>query len=195
MQINGKKIKLLGVKYSFWGNLSAKIVNRIINLGAKEVIYFGKMGTMLNPEDIYKKLYSPTKYSVVYHDKLVCVIDGLENSLVKLFPELESGMHTSVPTILEEDFIQRDLLDSLNSNSIDNEISQIAYTIKKFNDDYRRGVKYSCIHFPTDYIRHIEKAEILTDHDLSNNRTFVALEKKNIIIQEACRYIVKYLKS
>lgn len=192
-KINDKNICLLGVKFSFWGNLSAKIINRILNLGAAEIIYFGKLGTLKHPDDIYTKLYSPTVYSVVYHDKLVCLIDDLPNHLTIQFPELNTHMHTSVPTILEEDYIQRGLLDTLKTNSIDNEISQIAYTIKKYNEDFNSQVKYSCIHFPTDYIRQLDKPDILTDHDLSTNRTVEALEKKKIIIQKACDYLYKYL--
>ncbi len=192
--VGRKTINLLGVKFSFWGNLSAKIVNRLCQLGISELIYFGKLGTLQHPKDIYAKLYSPTKYSVIYHDKLVCVINDLENKLVRKFPELNSGMHTSTPTVLEEDFAQRKILNLLNSKSIDNEISQMAYTIKKFNQDIGKPVYFSCIHFPTDYLRQLEKPDMTAGHNLSNNRTQEVTGKKHAIIKKACDYIYAYLK-
>lgn len=190
-RIISKNINFLGVKYSFWGNMSAKLVNRFCNLGASEIIYFGKLGTLESPNCIYNKIYSPTSYSVVYHDKIVSIIDDLPNQLSVFLPP--TGMHTSVPTIMEEDYLQRDLLDILKSESMDNEISQIAYTIKKFNLDNQKQVKYSCCHFATDYIRQLENQNEITEYDLSNNRTDSAKIKKAEIIAKISSIITNYL--
>ena len=123
---NGRCINFLGVNFSFWGNLAQAIVFEICKSKASELIYVGKLGSMTTPDSLYRTLFSPTEYATFDHNRIVNVVRDVKNGLVSRFPELNTGMHVSVPTVIEEDYLQRELCSSLRAQSIDNEISQIA---------------------------------------------------------------------
>lgn len=194
-RIGKKVVNLLGVKYSFWGNISAKIVYQACRMGTSEVIYFGKLGILNSDKDIYQKIFSPTKFIVMYHDKVICNICDLQNKIAGFIPKIDTNYHVSVPTVLEEDYIQREITTELGIESIDNEIAQIAFAIKKFNVEFQKNIAFSPIHFATDFVRLMDKPDIETSFDLSNNRTIQAKLVKNKIIDQICQKILEYLKS
>ncbi len=55
---NGKIVNFLGIKYSYWGNISKKVVEKIISLGGKEIIYAAKLGSLTSHLHLYKKKFS-----------------------------------------------------------------------------------------------------------------------------------------
>jgi len=126
---SGSIINFLGVNFSFWGDLSKIISESICQSGANEIIYAGKLGSMTTPDSLYKDLFSPTEYYTLSHKNIVNHVQNLKNGLVNMYPELNSGCHVSVPTVLEEDYIQRSISEEINANSIDNEISQMIVSI------------------------------------------------------------------
>lgn len=189
----GSKINLLGVKYTFWGDISAKLVYQILKLGAKEIIYCGKLGALTSSVDIYKRIFSPSKYVIMYHDKLIGRIDSLQHPMHNLFPQIDSGYHVSVPTVLEEDYTQREIISELKINSIDNEISQMAFAVSRFNKEYCKETKFIALHFATDYIRNNSERAEKTNFDLSNNRSKMARQKKMEMIEKIGELLVKYL--
>lgn len=191
---NGIFINLLGVKYSFWGDISAKIVTQICILGATEILYLGKLGELIKPEFIYKKIFCPSKYTILYHDKIISWVDDLQNNFLRHYPRLDSGLHASVPTILEEDYIQRKVTETLQINTIDNEISQMAFAIKRFNNLFHSNISFSGIHFATDYIRKGDEKELNVNFNLSNNRDKEALKKKKEMMLRITKIISSYLK-
>lgn len=194
VKIGNKVISLLGVKFSFWGNIAARIAYHCSLLGISELIYFGKLGTLEDSSKIYSKIYSPSRFCIFYHEKLLALIDHLPNGIHELQPELDTGTHVSVPSILEEDYIQREIIGGLDITSIDNEISQVAYAIAKFNQNYHRNVKYSCLHFATDYLRQLDKRNVETPHDLSNNRSSTAVQKKQAMIANIAKILYSYFQ-
>jgi hypothetical protein len=189
----GSKINLLGVKYTFWGDISAKLVYQILKLGAKEIIYCGKLGALTSPSDLYKRIFSPSKYVIMYHDKLIGKIDSLQHPMHNLFPQIDSGYHVSVPTVLEEDYIQREIISELKINSIDNEISQMAFAVSRFNKEYCKDIKFIALHFATDYIRNNNERAEKTNFDLSNNRSKIAQQNKMEMIGKIGELLTKYL--
>lgn len=189
----GLKINLLGVKYTFWGDISAKLTYQILKLGAKEIIYCGKLGALTHTSDLYKRIFSPGKYVIMYHDKVIGKIDSLQHPMHNLFPQIDSGYHVSVPTVLEEDYVQREIISELKINSIDNEISQMAFAVSKFNKEYDKDIKFIALHFATDYIRHNNERAEKTNFDLSNNRSKMAQEKKMEMIEKIGELLIKYL--
>jgi hypothetical protein len=194
VKIGNKVISLLGVKFSFWGNIAARIAYHCSLLGISELIYFGKLGTLEDSSKIYSKIYSPSRFCIFYHEKLLALIDHLPNGIHELQPELDTGTHVSVPSILEEDYIQREIIGGLDITSIDNEISQVAYAIAKFNQNYHRNVKYGCLHFATDYLRQLDKRNVETPHDLSNNRSSTAVQKKQAMIANIAKILYSYFQ-
>ena len=189
----GSKINLLGVKYTFWGNISAKLAYQILRLDAKEIIYCGKLGTLTSTSDLYNKIFSPSKYAIMYHDKLIGKIDTLQHPIHDLFPEINSGYHVSVPTVLEEDYLQRKITVELGITSIDNEISQIAFAVSRFNKEYNKNARFVALHFATDYLRNDKERAEKTIFDLSNNRSKIAQEKKMRMIEKIGKLLIQYL--
>lgn len=187
-RINNKNINFLGVKYSYWGNISQKIIERLLEYRVKEIVYSAKLGTLVSHLDIYSKIYSPSEYIIMEGLKTKTERFTLENKILKLFPFLDSQLHVSTPTILEQTYKQRELLSKMNVNSIDNEISQMAKII------YNKGSKtnFFALHFPTDYLRKDTEKDLCTNFDLSNNRESMAISKKNEIIKEISYYLYQY---
>lgn len=192
---NGRKINFIGVKFSYWGNLSKYLVKRLLELGAIEIIYSAKLGSLTNPKSLYETIFSPSKYITYDYIEKTSNIFSLENNFIKKFHELDTGLHCSVPTILEQNYYLREKLSSISVNSIDNEISQIANVILEFNNNNNKNISFSCIHFATDYLRNFSEKFLNTTYDLSNNRNSSAKLKKAEIIRSISVYLWNYLKS
>ncbi|MBN9344434.1 MAG: hypothetical protein BGO76_09020 [Caedibacter sp. 38-128] len=150
---NGKVVNFLGVKYSYWGCMSGKIVKKLCELGAQEIIYSAKLGSMTKPEDLYQKIYAPTKYLTMKFHSVIRFIVNVPNKFVEKFPQLNSEWHVSIPTVLEEDFEQRRVATQVGAQSIDNEISRMAAAIEDYNLQQNTKIPFCAIHFATDYVR------------------------------------------
>ncbi len=189
-------INFFRVHYSFWGCMSGRLAYRFAELGCREVIYVGKLGTLSNKNEIYKKIFSPTRYFSYRYLSLINQTEDLYNPLASYFPELNTGIHLSVSTVAEEDFIQRHLSQEMGARSIDNEISQIAASLSHFNTAYNRQVGFSSLHFASDYLRcKQERGREKTDFDLSNNRTDSAKKSKQKMLEKSGSYLYEYLLS
>ena len=176
------------------GNISSYLAEQGCKLGMDELIYIAKQGSLTRPEDLYTKIYSSTSYLTMSSLKTNSYISGVENSFVKLFPELDTGCHISVPTVLEEDYYQREIATKqYNAQSIDNEISQIANCIYQYNQENDCNVKYFNMHFATDYVRRKEEKILKTSFDLANNRTKDALSRKQLILSKIGDYFSQYI--
>lgn len=189
---NGKIINLLGVKYSYWGDISKYLVTQILKLGASEIIYTAKLGSLTRREDIYSSIYSPSSYIILDYATITCGEFTIKNNFIKYFPELDSGLHCSVPTILEQTYEHRSILSTMNVKTIDNEISQMAKACYDFTDKTGLVRSFSAIHFATDYLRKKEEQCLPTSFDLSNNRTISAKKKKMENIKNISTYLMKY---
>lgn len=187
-------VNLIGVKFSFWGCISAKIIAQICRLGAQEVIYVGKLGTLASPTDIYSRVFMPSRFLIMYHDKIVCRIQDLKNNLLAFYPDMSTNYHVSVPTVVEEDYVQRKITADLKIDSIDNEVSQMAYAVAQFNREFTKDVSFSAIHFATDYIRRPTERNLSVEFDLSNNRTKEAFERKIDILDNIAGKLTEYLE-
>lgn len=190
---NGKIVNLLGVKYSFWGSISGELVSKICNLNVQEIIYAAKLGCLTHPSDIYKKIFSPKEYISLEYTNIKEKVINLRNKITERFPELDTGTHVSVPTVAEEDYLQRQLTVRLGSNSIDNEISQMAFRIQFYNKQSSRAVSFATLHFATDYLRRPQEKGLNLNFDLSNNRTEDAKRLKMKILDRVCEYLYKYI--
>lgn len=194
---SGQTVNFLGVKYSFWGNISTKLVERLCELGASKIAYIGKLGCMTNPADLYDRIFSPTKFLHLKANKMVGFATKVDNELVNAFPELNSGWHVSVPTVIEEDYSQRKVSSNFECSSIDNEISQMAIAIDKYNNTNKgtEKIPFLPLHFATDYLRNdYEKTKHLA-LDLSTNRTSSAEEKKSAIFKKLSGYFTQYIEN
>jgi hypothetical protein len=190
---SNKFINLLGVKYSFWGNISSHLVTGLCKLGVKEVHYIAKLGALTKPQDLYNKIYVPDTFYTLHYDQIVNCVKNLKNPLLEYFPELNTGSHVSVPTVLEEDFHQREIITKLKAKSIDNEISQMAFSIDHFNKNNGTEILFSTLHFATDYLRKPMNKVPETNFDLSSNRSVEAVLEKKKILKKISQIFQEYI--
>ena len=187
-------VNLLGVKFSFWGSIAAELARIACDAGVRELIYVGKLGALERPEDVYERIFCPSGFVTMRHRHIVEVVKPPPNGLTALFPGSDTGQHVSVPTVIEEDYLQRDIVAGLVATSIDNEVSQIAHAISSFNHCAGARVAFSPIHLATDYVRTKEERRLRLPLDMSNHRTRVARSKKVRMIERICdRYLFPYL--
>lgn len=177
----GEQVSALGVRYSFWGCLSARLAAACRDLGVSELIYAGKLGTLTGPHDIYRRLFVPSGY--VHFGSPPALLDPAQappNPLLRRYPELDTGVHMSVGTVLEEDLQQRRYATRFAVASIDNEISQIAAALA--DGDGPGRTRFSAIHFATDYL-HDAGERIPGVFNLTNHRRRDAQTRKSAMLR------------
>lgn len=187
---DGTVLNLIGVTLSYWGSLGGDVVRRICRLGASEIIYIAKLGCLTGFEDVYSKIFVPDQFAVLHHSEVIEVVSGLPNGILAAKPELATGLHVSVPTVLEEDYLQRATAEHLHASSIDNEISQMAVNVALHNNVHADAVRFSATHFATDYIRGPKQRTLRTDFDLSNDKTEAARHHKRGMIQRIAKNVL-----
>jgi hypothetical protein len=183
----GPVVNLVGVKFSFWGTIAATLCQTLCEVGVSEILYLGKLGALSSPLHVYTRIFCPSHFVVMDHRQVRRGVAAPPNGLLRRFPGLDTGCHVSVPTVLEEDYLQRHAADELAAASIDNEISQMACTIVDHNRRTASRVRFAAVHFATDYIRKQSERHMSVQLNLSTNRTAVASERKAAIIERICR--------
>jgi hypothetical protein len=191
---NGPVISLLGVKFSFWGSIAATLCEAVCAAGADEIIYVGKLGALSTPADVYTRIFCPSRFVMMTHHQIRREVAAPPNGLLRRFPRIDSGCHISVPTVLEEDYMQRHAAGEVAAASIDNEISQMACAITDHNRRTSAAVRFTAVHFATDYVRKKSERHLHVPLNLSNNRMAVALEGKTAMLERICAaYLCPYL--
>jgi hypothetical protein len=188
----GHTVVLLGVRYSFWGCISGRLARECQRLGAAEIIYVGKLGTLTSPEDIYRGLFVPSAY-VNYDDPSRSVVTATAappNWVLRRFPDLDSGAHLSIGTVLGEDFALRSFAEEHRVRSVDNEIAKIVYALSAVTDGHRTA--FSAVHFATDYLRRAGEDEPPRVYNLTNHRVDGALDGKRRKIAEIARLLLDH---
>lgn len=174
----GEQVCALGVRFSFWGCMSARLAEACRRFGAREIIYAGKLGALTGPGDLYRRLFVPSGY--VHFEsppRLLAPAECPPNPLLERYPDLDSGVHMSVGTVLEEDVQQRAHARRFAVTSIDNEISQIAAALANSADMPRTA--FSAIHFATDYLRDSNEPSAGGSFNLTNHRRRDALGRRH----------------
>ena len=190
---DGTVVNLLGVKFCFWGSISEVLAMQLCSLGCAEIIYVGKLGALSKPEDVYFRIFCPSHFVLLHHDQVVYKVAPPQNHLLRTFPALDSGCHVSVPTVLEEDYVQSQVARGLRAQSVDNEIAQIAHGVTLYNAQSTQPVSFTAIHFATDYIRQPDERDLQTDFDLGNDKTEDARLRKATMVQGIIeRYLIPY---
>lgn len=188
-----KPVNFLGVKFTFWGDISARIAEGACAQGAEEIIYVSKVGALSNPDDLYERMYAPSSFYLLRHDQVTHQTKSVENSILKTTPALDSGAHVTVHTVMEESFTQRDLAKALGANSIDDENALITQVIEQHNARTGVNVRFSSIHFATDFLYDRDQEFNHDQLNLSNNRTQKAVQGKKKMLDEMAVEVEKHI--
>jgi hypothetical protein len=138
----------------------------LCQLGCRQILYLGKLGALTRPEDVYTRIFCPSKFFVVNYRQVDFEVPPIENAILMAYPELDTGCHISVPTVLEEDYLQRELARKLQAQSIDNEIAVIARAVYRYSQQMSKKVTFSALHIATDYLRTVTERTLPTPADL-----------------------------
>lgn len=189
----GRTVNFIGVRFSFWGGIAGRLAAAACQRGAQTILYCGKLGALSSPSDVYTRIFCPSAYHLLEHSRFAGAITAPPNPILERFPELDSAAHVSVPTVIEEDYLQRTVAAGLSATSIDNEIAHMAGAVSAFNG--KAGTTgFAALHFATDYVRGEHERSLPVPLNLSNNRTTVALDRKQQAIARLCdRYLGPYL--
>ena len=174
--VYGKKVTILGCKFSYWGDIAGKVVERLAKNGVRRVIYLGKLGS-LNINHIPNTNLATGSESFV-GGKIVRwdnPFEGYQNDVVKF------GRHFSLPSILLE---TKDWLAEYQDkyDFVDPEIGHMA---KAANDN---NISFGYMHIISDNLNKNYK------EDLSNERDGNVIEKRKKLIDEvrkALAYVIK----
>ncbi|MEJ1383061.1 MAG: hypothetical protein RPV21_01615 [Candidatus Sedimenticola sp. (ex Thyasira tokunagai)] len=167
-----KRCILLGVKYSFWGEASSRIVEEFAHKGVRDFVYLAKAGARIvkTPSDLEVSnltggIYSIEKpfYSWSYNDteSKAGSVKGPYEVESAISPYLgaegvvrSTHVHLSVPSVVGETRYQETTYHECNPTTIDNEISFIAATLESINagKDKDEAHRFSCVHYITDFV-------------------------------------------
>ena len=165
------RVTLLGVRFSYWGCIGGRIAARCCELGVGEVLYVGKLGTLGAPAECYSRLFVPSSYAVLDGTTVRAMCGGPPNGVLTALPTLDSGLHVSVPTVLEEDLAQRELAELLGAATLDNELAQMALAVDRHNRSTDApDVRFSAVHYATDYLRRPGEAALPLPFSLATGR-------------------------
>ncbi|TMR95670.1 hypothetical protein EJK15_27595 [Nonomuraea basaltis] len=99
-EVEGRRVLYLGYLHSIWGDVADRVVARLALLGARRVVYVGKVGS-LDPH-IAPNTCLATGNSSVLSDGRVTWPDFF-GDLAAGQPDIRSGIHVTSPSILFED--------------------------------------------------------------------------------------------
>jgi hypothetical protein len=188
---DGGTLCTLGVRFSFWGCLAGRLAAACRELGARELIYAGKLGTLTGPADIYQRLFVPSRFVALgERPRLLGVGQTPPNPLLARYPDLASGMHMSVGTVLEESMGQRETAERYAVTTIDNEIAPIAFALA--GGPRRPDIGFSAIHFATDYLRRRGERLPVGAMNLTNHRRPLARAGRLRMLREVARRLAAY---
>jgi tetratricopeptide (TPR) repeat protein len=159
---DGRRVVLLGDTHCFWGSAAGYICRALAESGARQVVYIGKLGTLIGPDKIHT-LCCPSHYYLL--DKTPAgsrwkfqqhkVASTLRDNFLELTKDFITGIHLTVPTVVGETLAQSKEYRQLRPSTIDNEIGYIARELEEYNKSVEKynHVEFTCLHFITDYLR------------------------------------------
>ena len=157
---SGKTVAFLGCRFSFWGSIAGDLVRVVAkHTGAKQVIYFGKLGTTRPSAQPNRYLASgdsswvPDVGVVQWNNILAPTLNAATNKIPLII-----GKHETLPSVL---FETKDWLDDAKARDhdfVDPEVGQMALAAVE------TGIEFGYLHIISDNVAQ------KFDEDLSNER-------------------------
>jgi hypothetical protein len=98
-RMHGRRVLYLGFLHSIWGDVAGRVVTRLAELGARAVVYVGKVGA-LTP-DIEPNTRLATGNTSLLGDTLITWHDFF-GDVATAHPNVRTGIHVTSPSILLE---------------------------------------------------------------------------------------------
>ena len=98
-EVHGRRVVYLGFLHSIWGDVAGRVVTRLAELGARDVVYVGKVGA-LNP-DIEPNTRLATGNTSLVGSSVVTWPDFF-GDFATAQPGVHTGVHVTSPSILLE---------------------------------------------------------------------------------------------
>lgn len=176
-EIAGRRVVYLGFLHSIWGDVAGRVVARLAELGAGDVVYIGKVGS-LTP-GIEPNTWLATGNTSLLRGSLVSW-DDFFGDFAAAQGGVQSGLHVSSSSILLED---RDWLaqHSPSYAFVDPEIGPMGAAA------YAAGIRFGYLHVVSNN---------LTAHypaDLSNERHNSVLRRRAVLIDRIRTIITRRL--
>jgi len=155
---------LLGCKHTYWGEIAGRIVTLLANRGVQAVIYSGKLGS-LDSKHVPNYCLATGSSSLMPGGQIINwsnLFDTLND------PAVKSGLHITVPSILQETLVwrkqQKDYV-----KFVDPEIGHMAVAAAEM------GIRFSYLHIVSDNLA------TKYSYDLSNERCNQVLENRAVL--------------
>lgn len=166
-QVHGRRVVYLGFLHSIWGDVAGRVVTRLAELGARDVIYVGKVGA-LNPEIEPNTRLATGNTSLVsgtpvtWHDFF--------GDFATTQPGVHTGVHVTSPSILLEN--QDWLTEHAGHAFVDPEIGPMGAAAD------HAGIGFGYLHVISNNLARHYPA------DLSNERHRDVIQRRTILISK-----------
>nr|MDT0658730.1 hypothetical protein [Micromonospora sp. DSM 115978] len=163
--LEGRQVVYLGYLHSIWGDVAGRVVSRLAGLGARRVVYVGKVGS-LDPS-IAPNTWLATGNSSIVEGRPVTWRDYFVG-LAAAQPGVRSGLHVSSPSILLEG--QNWLRGQHGRSFVDPEIGHMGRAA------HNAGIAFGYLHVVSNNL-----AREYTD-DLSNERRTTVVQRRTQLL-------------
>ncbi|KAM4066492.1 hypothetical protein HRG_000589 [Hirsutella rhossiliensis] len=165
-RFNGRSVAFVGFRPAFWGDIAGEVVHYLASrLGVREVLYFGKLGSV--KKDVRPNTWLATGGVSHVRGQPVEWENALDTAVARLASDCTFvGNHLTVSSVLHE---TRDWLAALPASVdfVDPEIGMMAQAAA------RSGIRFGYLHIISDNVA--EKYE----EDLSNERMPNVLSRRS----------------
>lgn len=166
-EIHGRRVVYLGFLHSIWGDVAGQVVTRMAELGARDVVYVGKVGA-LNP-DIEPNTRLATGNTSLVGGTPVTWHDFF-GDFATAQPGVRAGVHVTSPSILLEN--QDWLTEHAGHAFVDPEIGPMGAAA------HRAGIGFGYLHVISNNLARHYPA------DLSNERHHDVIAKRAVLISK-----------
>jgi hypothetical protein len=166
-QVHGRRVVYLGFLHSIWGDVAGRVVARLAELGARDVVYVGKVGA-LAPEVEPNTRLATGNESLVGGDLVMW--DDFFGDFAAVQPGVHTGIHVTSPSILLED---RDWLTKHAEHAfVDPEIGPMGAAAR------HAGIGFGYLHVISNNLARHYPA------DLSNERHRDVIQRRTVLISQ-----------
>lgn len=165
-QFHGRNVAFVGFRPSFWGDIAGEVVHHLARQGVREVLYFGKLGSVRPGVRPNTWLATGQQSTITVQNQVVEWENVLHASVQRMASDCTlTGHHVTLGSVLDE---TKDWLARLPAciDFVDPEVGMMAQAA------VRSGVRFGYLHIISDNVA------AKFDEDLSNERMQGVLSRR-----------------